>query len=145
MLEHFQTHRQILFDLTANYLDPLDGMFSRVAYLASLRDPATGRYEHERLAAMYGEQAVDQVVARCHEEMFERLLETPLRTQEEGLSRYLAKLPGSFAENIEHCRKVAGAWIPPHAPPYLTELYLSNVRALLALLLDNKTTPRSGT
>lgn len=137
MLENLQTHRQLLFDLTANYLDPLQGAFERLAYLSSLRDASTGRYVHERLAAVYGPECVDQVVAASHEEVFERLLEMPLRAQEEGLRRYVASLPGSFAEQLENCRRQAAAWVPPEAPSYLTELYSSNLNALVELLPDN--------
>jgi len=140
MLEHFQTHRQILFDLTAKYLDPLDGVFSRLAYVSGLREPVSGNYVHDRLAALYGTERVNEVVARSHEEVFERLLEMPLNSQEGELSRYLRSLPGSFLENVERCRELAMRWVPPKAPSYLTELYSSNLHALLELLLDGSTT-----
>lgn len=143
MLEHFQTHRQLLFDLTANYLDPLGGAFERLAYLAGLRHPATGNYAHERLAAMYGPERVHEVLAKCHEELFERLLEMPLNSQEEDLRRYLDSWKGSFVESVQRCREVAPLWMPADSPSYLTELYSSNLNALLALLPDNTTTARS--
>jgi len=139
MLEHLQTHRQILFDLTANYLDPLEGVFSRLAYVSGLREPASGNYVHDRLATLYGMERVNEVVARSHEEVFERLLEMPLNSQEGELRRYLHSLPGSFVENVQRCREVAMCWIPPKAPSYLTELYSSNLHALQELLLDNST------
>lgn len=143
MIEHLQTRRQILFDLTANYLDPLDSFLTRLAYIAGLRVPSSGRYRHDRLGTVYGEDAVHEVLARCHEEMFERLLETPLSSQEEALRRYVSSFPGSFPENVESSAKLAETWVPPNCPPYLTELYLSNLTALRALLLDNRTTARS--
>jgi hypothetical protein len=43
MLDDFQTYRQILFDLTANYLEPLDGSFARLAYLSGLWG-SSGKY-----------------------------------------------------------------------------------------------------
>jgi hypothetical protein len=67
MLEHLQIHRQILCDLTANYLDLLGDAFDRLAYLAGLRDVCSGRYIHDRLAAVYGVEPVNRVVAKCHE------------------------------------------------------------------------------
>lgn len=137
MLEHLQTHRQILFDLTANYLDALDGVFSRLAYVSGLREPVSGHYVHERLAALYGTERVNEVVARSHEEVFERLLEMPLDSQEGELRRYVRSLPGPFVENLQHCRERAMRWIPPRAPCYLAELYSSNLQALLELLLDS--------
>ena len=137
MFEQLQTHRQLLFDLTANYLDPLDNMFARLAYLAGLRDPATGNYAHERLAAMYGEQRVDEVLQKCHEEIFERLLEMPLGAQEDGLRRLVASWEGSFLENVQLCGEKGQSWIPAKAPNYLIELYSSNLNALVELLRDN--------
>jgi hypothetical protein len=144
MLENLQTHRQILFDLTANYLDPLPGPFERLAYLSGLRDTASGKYVQEQLATVYGGERVDQVAACCHEEVFERLLEMPLSSQEEALRRYVASLPGTFPENLENCRQLACHWAPPTAPSYLTELYFSNLGALLVLLADNMTKVRPG-
>jgi len=142
MLEHFQTHRQLLFDLTANYLDPLAGNFERLAYLAGLRESSSGRYVHQQLAALYGPEPVNQVLARCHQEIYERLLEMPLTSQEQGLRLYVNALPGTLAEKLQHCRTVAPTWVPPESPSYLTELYSSNLNALLELLLDSKTTAR---
>jgi hypothetical protein len=144
MLEHFQTRGQILFDLTANYLEPLNGAYQRLAYLFSLREPSSGKYVHDRLAAVYGVEPVDQVLAHCHEEVFERLLEMPLNAQGEDLRRHISSLPGSLGENVNRCRAIADSWIPPGAPSYLKELFCSNLNALLELLLDDQTTVRSG-
>ena len=143
MLENLQTHRQLLFDLTANYLDPLSDTFERLAYLAGLRQSSSGKYVHQRLAAVYGAERVDQVLAQCHAEIFERLLESSLSSQEDGLRRYVGSWPGSFVENVDRCRLVAPQWAPPKAPGYLIELYSSNLNALLQLLLDSTTTARS--
>lgn len=144
MLENLQTHRQILFDLTANYLDPLPGPFERLAYLSGLREASSGKYVHERLAAVYGGERVDQVTAVCHEEVFERLLEMPLSSQEQALRRYVGSLQGSSAEKMECCARLAAHWVPPKSPSYLTELYSSNLSALLELLADSTTRVHPG-
>lgn len=142
MLEYLQTNRQILFDLTANYLDPLGGAYHRLAYISGLREASSGKYLHDRLATVYGAERVDQVLAQCHEEVFERLLEMPLTAQEEDLRRYLSSLEGSFLENVQRCPEQAANWVPAKAPSYLIELYSSNLNALREMLLDNKTTVR---
>jgi hypothetical protein len=144
MLEHFQTHRQILFDLTANYLEPLNGAFQRLAYLFSLRESSSGRYVHGQLAAVYGSEPVDHLLAHCHEEVFERLLEMPLNSQADDLRLYLNSLPGSLVENAQRCRETARAWIPLQAPSYLKELFCSNLSALLEMLLAQSTSAHSG-
>jgi len=142
MLDHLQTHRQILFDFSANYLEPLPGAFSRLAYLAELRNPATGRYVHERLATVYAPEQIDQVLARCHEEVFERLLETSLAAQQNDLRLYLGALDGSFDANVQRCRTASLNWVPAAAPSYLNELFCSNLNALTAILLDSNSKVR---
>jgi hypothetical protein len=145
MFDDFQTYKQILFDLTANYLESLPGSFDRLAYLAGLRDSSSGRYMHERLAVTYGPERVDQVLAQCHEELFERLLEMPLTGQEEDLRQYLNSDSGALGEKVNRCRVAATSWIPAQAPSYLKELFCSNLNALLELLFDDLTKTRSDT
>jgi hypothetical protein len=145
VLDHLQTRRQLLFDVSANYLDGLSGHFERLAYLAGLREASTGKYIHEPLAARYGPEPVNEVLTSCHQEIFERLLEMPLITQEDSLRQYLKSWPGALSENVETCRDRAPGWVPPLAPAYLTALYSSNLAALLELLADNRTTPHPNT
>jgi hypothetical protein len=140
MLEHLQTYQQTLFDLTANYLEPLPSCYSRLAYLFGLFHPTSGKYVHEPLAVVYGPENVHAVIAKCHEEVFERLLEMPLNAQGEELKRYLSSLTGTANENsllyVENAKK----WVPPRSPGYLTELYCSNLDVLLELLRDGMST-----
>ncbi len=142
MLDHLRKYEQILFDLTANYLEPLNGAYHRLAFLFSLRDATTGKYVHETLVNLYGSAAVDQVIAQCHEEVFERLLEMPLNAQKEDLQMYLASLTGTLEGNVLRCRETCSQWVPPRAPSYLTELYRSNLAVLLELLQDDTSTAR---
>jgi hypothetical protein len=136
MLKELQIHRQILYDLVVHYLEPLSA-YGRLAYLASLRDPATGNYTHERLAAVYGEQPVAEVLSNCHEEVFERLLEMPLAQQEEDLQNYVNSLPSGKEWDHTRCEETARGWIPSQAPDYLRELFCSNTSALCELLHNN--------
>ena len=50
--EQLRIHRQILYDLALHYLEPLSGNFPRLAYLASLKNPSTNIYAHDRLSAI---------------------------------------------------------------------------------------------
>ena len=145
MQEQLRIHRQILYDLALHYLEPLNGSFSRLAYLASLKNPPSQTYVHERLAAVYGPEPVNEALTKCHEELFERLLEMPLAQQEEELRRFVGTLPeGSQEEGIQICRKRIEDWIPSEAPSYLKELFRSNLIALLELLHDRNPKVRSG-
>ena len=142
MLDNLRNYEQVAFDLTANYLEPLRGAYARLAYLASLRDAATGKYLHRGLAETYGAEAVDQVITQCHEEVFERLLELPLNLQGADLRKYLEALPGDAQARVMTCSETGPQWVPPGAPSYLRDLYCSNLRVLLELFLDDTSTDR---
>jgi hypothetical protein len=144
MQEQLRIHRQILYDLALHYLEPLHGSFSRLAYLASLKKPSSQTYAHDRLAAVYGPEPVNESLANCHEELFERLLEMPLAQQEEELRQFVGTLPEGKEEGIEICQKRIEDWIPLKAPDYLKELFRSNLSALLALLGERSPKDRSG-
>jgi hypothetical protein len=137
MLEKFQTCQQVLFDLTANYLEPMNSAYQRLAYLFSLWEASTGKYVHEDLATVYGAEAVDQVIAHCHEEVFERLLEMPLNAQREDLRLHLGATPRVSEGNSKRYQENGRRWVPAGAPSYLRELYCSNLDALLDLLADD--------
>jgi hypothetical protein len=144
MQEQLRIHRQILYDLALHYLEPLHGSFSRLAYIASLKKPSSQTYAHDRLAEVYGPEPVNESLANCHEELFERLLEMPLAQQEEELRQFVGTLPEGKEEGIEICKKRIEDWIPLKAPDYLKELFRSNLSALLGLLRDRSPKDRSG-
>ena len=134
MFKHLQIHRKILYDLVVNDLEPLKSTYARLAYLAVLKDPATGKYAHQKLAAIYGEERVSEALAKCHEEMLERLLEMPLAQQEEDLRTYISLLPTGKEWNDVQCAETTRSWVPAQAPAYLKELFCSNMGALCELL-----------
>jgi hypothetical protein len=143
MQEQLRIHRQILYDLALHYLEPLNGGFSRLAYLASLKNRSTNLYAHDRLAAVYGGEPVGESVAKCHEELFERLLEMPLAQQEEDLRQFVGTLPEGTQDGLQVCRRRMEDWIPAAAPAYLKELFRSNLVALLELLREPSPRVRS--
>jgi hypothetical protein len=136
-----QIHRKILYDLVVHYLEPISSAYGRLAYVASLKDANTGKYVHEKLAAVYGEERVTETLAKCHQELFERLLEMPLAQQEEDLRSYAGSLHGETAWNESQCVAATREWIPSESPDYLKELFCSNTRALCELL-QNKSPNR---
>jgi hypothetical protein len=143
MQEQLRIHRQILYDLALHYLEPLTGNFARLAQLASLKDPATNIYAHDRLSAIYGNEPVAAALADCHGELFERLLETPLAQQEEDLRQFVGTLLEGVAEGVRSCQARAESWIPAEAPDYLKELFRSNLNALFGLLRESNPKARS--
>lgn len=145
MQDQLHIHRQILFDLALYHLEPLQGNFSRLAYLAALRDQSTGRYGETGLIKSYGREPVHQALSGCHEELFERVLELPLARQQEDLAQYLESQRASGAPNQWARSEPFESWVPSQAPEYLKELFRSNLNALFELLRDRKSRARSGT
>ena len=63
-LTQLQQNRRIIHDLTLSTLTRFSSPFSRLAYLASLRDISTNVYEHAGLSAVYPQAAVRQALRR---------------------------------------------------------------------------------
>jgi len=143
MLDQLRIHQQIIYDLTVRDLEPLSGCFERLAYLSALRDVATGEYSHKRLCTVYNPGRVNEVLSKCHEEVFERLLESTLAEQQNDLLKFLDRLPGGSQEDLQHRLRNAESWIPPQAPDYLKELFRSNRTVLIELLSKQDSTARS--
>src|SRR5260370_2896549 len=105
-LTQLQQNRRIIHDLTLSTLARISSLFSRLAYLASLRDLSTNVYEHPGLSAVYPQEAVRQALEQCHQELFERILETPLLVQEQDLPVHLPTLPTDSHITAHKCRKL---------------------------------------
>ncbi len=103
--------------------------------MASLRDLSSGKYEHAGLAAMYPDEAVQQSLQLCHEQVFERILETAV---------CLEQMPGGVCTAVAHWRRMEAyrVLMPESAPSYLKELFCSNLRALLEILQADCSTAR---
>lgn len=144
-LTQFQQNRKVIQDFTATTLAEIPGQFARLIYVASLRDLSSGRYEHQGLVALYPEEAVQQALRVCHEQIFERILETPLSEQLEDLRSCLAGMEGGFSAAVSHWRHLEAyrILVPGQAPDYLKDLFLSNLRALLEILQEQGSLTRS--
>ena len=139
-LERFEQNRRVIEDFTARTLAAIPTDYARLLYVASLRDLASGRYVHEGLSAVYPEEAVQQALAYCHEELYGRILETPLEQQEWDLRGCLGTLDGEFWEILERWRELEfyRMLVPLGLPGYLRELFCSNLRILLAVLAEER-------
>ncbi len=143
-LEQIQQDRRVIHDFTEHTLQSISGNVSRLLYVATLRDLATGRYHHAGLASVYSEAVVDQALRLCHNELFERILETALETQESELRTCL----GAFEADP---REIAARWlehefykflIPSDIPLYLRKLFCSNLAILLQLIVAENSNRR---
>jgi hypothetical protein len=146
-LTQLQQNRRIIHDLTVSTLVRFSSPFSRLAYLASLRDISTNMYDHAGLSALYPQPAVQQALAQCHQEIFERILEAPLEVQEEDLRAHLRTLPNGSRSAAAQWRRHEAyrTLLPADSPDYLKELFCSNVRAILEILEKEPSTgPATG-
>ena len=145
MLTQFQQNRRIIQDFTLTTLAGIPGEFGRLTYMASLRDLSSGRYEHAGLEALYPDEAIQQALSVCHEQIFERVLETSLARQESDLKECLSRMPGGLQTALTHWRRMEAyrVLMPERAPDYLKELFCSNLRALLEILQEECSTARS--
>ena len=84
-LERFRQSRSVIEDFTSRTLAAIPSDFGRLYYVSSLKDESTGRYTHEGLMDLYSDNSVQAALAQCHEELFSRILETPLKHQERDL------------------------------------------------------------
>lgn len=144
-LTQLQQNRRIIHDLTSSTLARIPSLFSRLAYLASLRDISTNVYEHAGLTAVYPKDAVQQALEQCQQELFERILETPLAVQEEDLRAHLRTLPNGSRRTAVQWRRLEAyrTLLPADSPEYLKELFCSNVRAILEILEKEPSTEQA--
>jgi hypothetical protein len=139
-LESYQQTRRVVEDVTALTLAAIPSEFGKLLYLSSLRDLATGDYVHEGLAARYSQQAVQQALGYCHEELFLRVLEMPLEQQECDLRACIEGMEGEFWGKLRRWRETEfyRLMIPSDSPSYLREIFLANVGAVLDVVLEER-------
>ena len=144
-LTQLQQNRRVIEDFTVTTLAGIPGLFARLAYLASLRDLSSGRYEHAGLAALYPDAAIQQALQLCHEQIFDRILEAPLSVQEADFRACLAGMEGGLQVAVSHWRRIEAYRVlqPEEAPDYLKDLFCSNLRALLEILFEEQSPARS--
>jgi hypothetical protein len=144
-LTQMQQNRRVVQDFTQTTLAGISGLFARLAYIASLRDLSSGRYEHEGLSALYPDEAIQQALQLCHEQIFERILESPLSNQQEDLRACLAGMEGGLSGAAAHWRRMESyrVLVPEAVPDYLKDLFCSNLRALLEILVEESTPAHS--
>ena len=141
-LDEFHQASAVIEDFTGNTLRHINSEVSRLLHVATLRDLASGRYRHDGLAALYSEEAVDQALRLCHEQLFERILESSLEFQESELRQCLLCFETSVNEIAARWKEheFYKCFIPSEVPEYLRQLFCSNFRTVLGLLAEETVT-----
>lgn len=116
-------------------LQQIPTLFGRLDYVASLRNPATGAYEHPVLAQVVSAAELDRLLRHHHHQIFSEWLASSLQDQKDDLSRYLYG-SGEGAQAGEHLSRLAAfaKLVPPAAREVERQLYLTDWEILLELL-----------
>ncbi len=128
--------RRPIADVWRHTLSQIPTVFGRLVYLASLRNPNNGRYEHHGLALVFGKDDATRALKKSHALVFAEWLAFSLEQQTADLELYLSDLP-------EDKTTVLRTWttltpyknlVPTAAKGVERRLYLSNLRIMIDLL-----------
>ncbi len=129
---------KVLNDLQQHTLDKMPGRFSRLIYLASLRDYNTGRYHHYGLETKYSAQAVDAGLHQAHIKVFEELVSLPLEDQTHDLVGFFTSLQEDRKQLIETWRRLRSYQVlpPENCNPLARRLFDKNIEVMLSVLRE---------
>ncbi len=117
-------------------LSQIPTLFGRLTWLASLRNPNTGLYEHHGLAVLFGPEGSNKALRQGHLACCRQWLKSSLDEQMNDLRRYLSSQPSGPGEIIGHWKEL-GFWrgiLPASIRGAERSLYLAEVETLLTLL-----------
>ena len=134
---------RLVRDFEQRTLAGLEGYFSRLVYLASLRDYNTGRYHHYGLETRYAPEVIDEGLRQCHVRIFEELVGLPLKEQTEDLLDFFESLKENRARLVAVWNGLRSYQIlhPEGCHPLARELFDRNIEIMLRLLRETDLWP----
>jgi len=123
-------------DLWLRTLSEIPSTFGRMAYLASLRDANSDRYEHDGLAALFGADEVHRALCENHERAFAQWLSYTLEQQKADLDLYLSSLDTPRRTLLQSWKRLAPYknLIPSSAGLPERNLYMLDIEITLEIL-----------
>jgi hypothetical protein len=121
--------RSAAADLWRNTISQIPSVFGKLVYLASLRNPNNGTYEHHGLALVFGDDEANKALKNSHIRVFAEWLSFNIEQQKADLDLYISGL-------FEDKRVVVDTWIrlaPASVRGVDKRLYLADFTALLQL------------
>ncbi len=127
--------RSAAADLWRNTISQIPCVFGRLVYLASLRNPNNGSYEHHGLSLVFGEDEANKALKNSHAAVFADWISFNIEQQKADLDLYISGL-------FEDKRLVVETWIrlapyrnlPPSSVRGVDRrLYIADFTALLEL------------
>jgi hypothetical protein len=137
-LERFARNRAVIEEFAARWLSSYSTDLAKLIHIATLRDVYSGIYHHPPLEDVYPSPAVHEALTYCHEEIFTKFLDSNLQHQQRELRLCLAGMEQRPPEIARRWLDVElfHSFLPSGAPPYLRNLFLSNVRTLLTMIVE---------
>lgn len=135
-LASFPEREKAATDLWRHTLSQIRSQFGRMVYLASLRDANTGVYQHHGLAMVAGAETAAQTLAASHVEVFRQWILLTLEQQHGDLAVYFSDQEADVGVIVATWTKLTSYrnLMPAEAQSEERELFLADVRALLAVL-----------
>lgn len=127
--------RSAAADLWRNTVSQIPSVFGRLVYLASLRNPNNGAYEHHGLALVFGEDESNKALKNSHAAVFANWLSFNIEQQKADLDLYISGL-------FENKKVVIETWLrlspyrnllPSSVRGVEKRLYIADFNALLEL------------
>jgi hypothetical protein len=134
---------RLVADFEERTLRGLEGRFSQLVYLASLRDYNTGRYHHFGLESLYAPEAVEEGLHQCHVRIFEELVTLPLKVQTEDLLDFFESLKEDKTRLVMVWKSLKSYQIlpPEGCHPLARELFDKNIEIMLRILRETDLWP----
>ena len=127
-------------DLRERTLDSFDCTMAKLIYLSSTRNYNTGHYSHHGMEFCYSARVAEAAIEACHRDVFKQLASASLRRLVDDLEIYLRSTQGGEDSILESWQEFEPyRMVVPHvSEPLLRALFISNVRAALAILVNRR-------
>jgi hypothetical protein len=114
----------------------IPSVFGRLAYLASLRDPNSGQYQHFGFSQRFSEREADKTIRRSHSNIFTDWLCFSLEQQRGDLEIYLDSAEADRRTILANWREWPPYmnWIPTQTRTADRELFQSDLEIVLDLI-----------
>jgi hypothetical protein len=125
-------------DLWRHTLSQIPVLSGQLIYLASLRSPLTGRYEHHGLSLLFGDGEADKAIRGSHRKVFQEWLTLGLAEKIEDLARYLETSGEDPGVVLRHWAKTEtwDSFRPAGTLPPEKSLYTSDMRNAIKILIQ---------
>ena len=117
-------------------LADLPNDLTKLVYLASLRDCNTGHYFHPQISQQNDPTSASRALRLCHEEVFARLMATPLSEYVVQLGGYICYTHADEARVIDTWKSLPAyrATVPLKVAALDAEFFFASVEAALIVL-----------